>query len=294
MPKSSSFLLLVLCLCFGYQSANAGGPWTPQKHKGIFIASVSPNIYKNISGDSGGLALQRRVSDITTQFYVEYGITNKLALTANFPLKYVQTGRSIEGSDDFNDTLPAGRMAGYGNPEAELKYQFVNKKIILAGACKVEAPVTQYNNSNALRTGYDTWSFIPTVYMGHSFSSRLYIQGMAAFAFRINDYSDEWRAAVEVGYKLKRPFWIALFLQARQSINNGSRNDADLLTSNNLHTGLYMNDQQYFAWEFKFSYAFNPRLGINWALAGGLTTRYIARTPAFSFGVYYNWAEKKG
>jgi len=57
---------------------------------------------------------------------------------------------------------------------------------------------------------------------------------MAAYAFRTNDYSDEWRAALELGYKLKKPFWIAILLDARQSINNGSRNDADPGLSNNL------------------------------------------------------------
>jgi len=68
---------------------------------------------------------------------------------------------------------------------------------------------------------------------------------------------------------LKSLFWIAILLDARQSINNGSRNDADPGLSNNLQTGLYLNDQQYFAWAFKFSYNINKRLGINLYLGGG-------------------------
>ena len=287
----------ILILFYGLLAlrfALAGGPWTPWKHKGIFIGSVSPVVYRTISDNNGGLTLHRRVSDIAVQIYGEYGITDELAVVLNWPFKYVRTGTTVLNDGELNDTLPSGRMICRGNIEMELKYKFYQKnKLVITGGLKGEAPTTKYREETGLRTGYECWSVIPTIHLGVGISERIYTQFMGAFAFRTNDYSDEWRAAVEVGYKLKKPFWIAVLVQARQSLKNGSRDDADLSLSNNLHTGLYLNDEQYYAWAFKFSYNINERLGVNWSLGGGIKTLYIARTPAFSFGIFYDWQQDK-
>lgn len=289
-------LVIILPLLLVYQQSMAGGPWTQPKHKGIFIANVSPNIYSTISGKSGGIALNRRVTDLTTQFYVEYGIINSLTLIANLPLKYERTGNSVRSGGDFAQTLPASWVFGVGNASVELKVKAFHKnRFASAVSFGVETPSPWYENATGLRMGYDCWSLLPTIHLGGGITERLYVQGSATFAVRTNNYSHEWRAAAEIGYRLKKkPLWLAFLLQAKQSIRNGSRNDANILTSNNLQTGLYLNDEGYWAWAFKMAYNINNRLGINVALAGGITTTYIARTPAISAGVFYDWSKPKG
>jgi len=172
--KLLRIFLTLFILQFTIAPGYAGGHWTPMKHKGIFISSVSPIIYSTLSDQSGGISLHRRVSDITLQLYSEYGITNNPAVVLNWPFKYVQTGSSIRSGGD-SVTLPSGRMICLGNASMELKYKFYQKnKVILTGGIKSEAPTSKYRNETGLRTGYDCWSIIPTAHVGFGYSERLY------------------------------------------------------------------------------------------------------------------------
>ena len=285
-------LTLISTLSF---SAIAGGPWTPVKGAGTFIPSVSPNIYSTISGRNQRIDLNRRVSDVSFQFYTEYGITDNFALVANVPFKYVRTSKKILQSDFFPDTLVNGGLFSLGNIEFELKYKVVDVDgFTMAVGFQTMLPVNSTNAAAGLRTGYNTWGFMPRLHIGTGFSDRFYGQYMGGFNWRNNNYSDEWYASVEFGGKSKdHKFFYAILVQAKQSLNNGSRNDANIFLTNSLHTGLYMNDEEYWAWSFKFANQLSDKLLINYSIGGGIVTRYIARTPAFTVGVIYNWDGKE-
>lgn len=283
-------LLLTTFLSVLLLSAHAGGPWTPGKGKGLFVFSATPIIYTSISSGDGafdGLQLHRRVTDITFQGYVEHGFSNRLAMIFNIPYKYVRTSSNLTGNGDLPDTIPSGSLIGMGNIEVGLKYQLLKeKKLQMAGSLTLEAGTAWDKEKEGLRTGYDTWGFVPMIHAGMSFAKRAWWQAEAGAAIRVNNsYSEEVRFSFEIGSGFKKPFTAAFLLQVRQSLENGDRTNSP----NDFQTGLYLNNESYVAWSGKFSYNFKENFGIVWSFGGGAVTQYIARAPSITFGVMKKW-----
>ncbi len=284
-------LLLLLLICSS-QFVLAGGPWTPWKNKGIFIFSTTPIVYSGYSSTAGRsqISLNRRVTELHFQAYVEYGITDELTVVGNLPFRLVRTSSSTQDGD-FIRTLPASSQFGVGNTELEFKYKFFQKKFLITAGLRTAFPTGPYDRSKGLRLGYDAFTIYPIVYMGGSFSSRAYLQGDAGYAYRTNDYSGEIRINLEGGYKVKDKVWLALLIIWRESLENGSRND---LITNNAQTGLYLNDQEYIAWTIKMAVPIKSgRWGVNASIGGGAITALVARTPSISAGFYYDWQQPK-
>lgn len=276
--------LAVALLLFSLNSF-AGGPWVKEKNDGIIISSLSTVIYKSMSSSTGsGLTLPRRVSDISQQNYLEFGITNSLTLIANLELKYVGTSSKLYPTDDFGLSILSGKLFGIGNSSVGFKYGITKEKFLFSLSYTTEFPNIGEKEALGLRTGAPTWGFVPGVHLGQGFDKRVYYFVEGYFVAR-NEWSHEWRVNAEVGYTFKKPLTMALFLSARQSLNNANPED----NASFRQTGLFLNNQEFIAWNFKFMYDINDRMGLMTSLAGGFTTRLIARTPVISAGFYFQW-----
>jgi len=62
-------------------------------------------------------SLRRPVTDFTSQLYLDYGLTDRLTMTANLPFKYVSTADRISSADTtyFQDTIQSGSLFGLNN-----------------------------------------------------------------------------------------------------------------------------------------------------------------------------------
>lgn len=278
-------LLLSVSIMLFALNTFAGGPWVKEKNNGILINSISTVIYKTMSSSTGsGINLPRRVSDISQQNYLEFGITNSLTMIANLELKYVGTSSKVFTTSDFNTVLPNDKLFGIGNSSIGFKYGITKSKFLFSISYTTEFPNAGSNNVSGLRTGAPTWGFVPGVHLGQGFSKGVYYYVEGYFVAR-NKWSHEWRVNAEVGYTFKRPLTMALFLSSKQSLGNKATND----DPNYIHTGLFLNNQEFIAWNFKFMHDINDKMGIMTSLAGGFTTRLIARTPVISGGFYFQW-----
>ncbi len=278
----------VLIFIMAHALVYAGGPWTQKKGEGILIIGVSPVIYSTISGPGEGSAdLPRRISEITTQAYVEYGIIDRLTLIGNLPLKYVGSASKLQETDDFVTNLPHGKLFGLSNSTLAAKYNITNQKFLFAASLGIEFPSIGDKLSRGLRTGYEAFTFIPMIHLGQGFSNGIYFFVEGGYGVR-NKLSDEWRLSTELGYSFKKPLIMALSLNVKESIKNRSSFDDN---ANYLHTGLYLNEQEYVSWSFKFIHEVNDHWGWNAALSGGFRTELIALTPVISGGFYYKWFE---
>jgi hypothetical protein len=279
------FFSLFITLIFFNSILFAGGPWTQKQGEGIVLVGVSPVIYSSMSSNGAGrINLNRRVSDITTQTYVEYGIKDKLTFIGNLSLKYVGTSKKTFDSGDFLATLPSGKLFGLGNITASLKYNFVNKKVLFSGSAGIETANLGSQPATGLRTGLEAWTFVPMLHFGQGFGNGIYYFVEAGYGAR-NKFSDDWRVTGEFGYQMRKPLTLAVNISLKQSVKNRSPFDE----ANFRQTGLYLNNQEYMAWSFKFTHELNENWGWNTALAGGFRTEFIARTPVISAGFYYKW-----
>ena len=96
-----------------------------------------------------------------------------------------------------------------------------------------------------------------------------------------NNFSAYLEMHYEIGYQVKPSLWTAFTLDLRDSFNGG------IYTNLNLRqTGLYTNNQEYFAFGLKASYELKNKTGFTAATFGAFSGNYVAKISTFSIGIY--------
>ena len=236
------FLLTILLITSNYLIA--GGPWLIEKKSGYFQLQTTLPIgtYNRLFlSNNKRLDLNRNVTDINFQAYLEYGITDKLNLITVLPFKYISTGSNQKPLTN-PVLLPSGNLSGIGNYKIGLKHQISNKNLKIAAS--IQSSFKPYNSAleKGLITGYNANSIGLYGHLGKSFSSNLYSFIEGGINTLSNDFSDFYEIHYEIGYQLKPSFWGVFTLDLRESLRNGSYRNEKLQ-----QTGFYTNDQEYFS-----------------------------------------------
>lgn len=297
-----SFTLILLLVAFAL-SASAVGPWPVNKNSGYAQLGFTYLGYSKFFNHEGKITdLRRPVTDFTSQLSIDYGLTDKLTLTANLPFKYVSTADRIASADTtyFKDTLQAGNLFGLSNVMLGLKYNIINKKVIFSAGLNVEANVAKHDSLTALRTGPSAWVFHPYLSVGTTFG-KFYTFLDAGYRLRINNYSDEVDLKFELGYSWNQKTYFILNVAGRVSMQEGSYdnnvtpavNPSDSTSvslhphGRDLHTSLYPNNQQYVGYGLKFIQKIK-KVRINAAVYFGMGNM-VAATPSYNLGLAYEW-----
>lgn len=277
--------LLFLVLTFSYASY-AGGPWLNKKKSGFFqVQSTFPSGgYSSLFLENNQEAiLNRPVLDYTFQAYLEYGITDKLDFISTLPYKYVSTG-SLIGNDLDSLTLKEGTLSGLSNYKLGFKYQLIDKKIKMAVSIHSSLNTIRKDVTKGLTTGYNSNTYGIRTHIGRSFSANIYSFIDLGVNKMTNDFSDFIDIHYELGYQIKPSLWTAFTLDLRESLKNGTYSNPYLK-----QTGLYTNDQEYFAFGLKASYELKTKIGFTAASFGAFSGNYVAKISTFSLGVYKKW-----
>ena len=271
-------------------SSQAGGPWVLAKKKGFFQiqATIPIGSYSRLfhrDGIASDIHLHRGVTDTHLQAYLEYGLTNKLTIVTTLPFKYVETSSDLNsgGNSDFNEALNAGSLSGIGNASFALKHQVINKKWVGSVSAKYEFNSARTNLNKGLATGYQANALSSFVHLGKSFKGDAYFFTEMGGTIRENDYSDEWQVSTEVGKKVKT-LWTAFVLDYKRSLRNGNKIDPSLD-----QTGLYTNNQEYFAFGFKVAKEFENGNGINLSSFGAFSGHNVAHLATVNIGWFKKW-----
>ena len=271
-------LFLIGCISF---STMAQSPWTKKKKEAYLQLSYTTiSNYTTLFGDPE-FNTEREVSDNTLQFFSEYGLTDNTTLIVNIPLKFVSTNNLVEETTVSPITTEDSKTT-LGNIQIGLKHKFIHKKWLLTGQLSVEGNTSSaFEEASGLRTGYDAWTITPLLITGTSFN-KWYLQGFTGSDIRTNDYSSSFKIGAEVGYKTTSWLWIAGFIDNVTSFKNGDIEEP----ASNILTGLYVNDQSYGGYGFKFIGEINKGFGANIGIGGAFSGENVAKTPAITFGMY--------
>lgn len=279
-------LFLSTCLlsafCYG-QSA-----WTKKKNEGYLQLQYNTiPTYNEVFQDSEDLSEYpyREQTQMSLNFYGEFGISDKTTLITHIPLKILKSG-DLNPEIDWHliDPIylpPSETATKLGNIELGIRQNILSKSIVLSAQLNVELNTSYYNSKTGVRTGYDAYSFIPTLNIGKGWN-RSYIQGFTGLALRTNDYFQSFKIGVEFGYKVTDNLWAIAFIDGLQTIDKGSK-------TNNItdsYTYLYVNDQEYMAFGFKVNYDIKDDFGINLGLGGAFTANRVAKKPSMALGVF--------
>lgn len=289
-----SFTLIMMLIVVFQTTANAGGPWPRKKKSGYAQLGFTYLGYNSFYNHEGKVvAMRRNVTDFTSQLYLDYGITDKLTLTANLPFKYVSTSEAISSADTtyFQDTVPNGNLFGMSTVLLGLKYNIIDKKVLFSVGFNAEANVAKYDSISTLRTGPSAWVFHPYLSVGGAFlDGKLFTFLDAGYRARLNDYSDEADFNFELGYSWNYKTYFIASVSGRFSIQEGSfDNTVTPLNPNgrDLHTSLYPNNQQYVGYGLKFIQKIK-KVHLNAAVYLG-TGQMVAATPSYNLGIAYEW-----
>lgn len=283
---SRTWIFPALLLLFFSQQALAGGPWTQEKGQGYAQVSFSfIPAYSSLYSENGEtINLNREVSDQTLLGYVEYGLTPRLTITGEVPLKFVSTADEVLSGSDFQDNiLESGSLNALGNISLALKHSLIRKRLLLSGQLKIDAPTAANEAETGLRSGTDTWGITPSLILGGS-SGRVYAFVESGVRFRSNNYSQEFLLGGEVGLSLLSRIWLIGVLDVRQSLDDGSHDN-----QNSEQTGLYPDNQEYVAFGLKLIAEINRRFGINFSSFGASGGNLVAKSPSNTIGVYLRW-----
>ena len=264
----------------------AGGPWTPGKKHGFFQLQTTFPIgayNKLYINDGSTLKLNRGVTDVSIQVYLEYGLGEKISVVTALPYKFVSTNNDLN-PDSGLPLLPQGSLSGFGNYELALKYKFLDKSFVSAISIKAEFNTIKQNLDKGLATGFDASGYSLYWHIGKGFGSRFYSFFETGYTVRTNDYSNDLRFFLEAGYKPVNNLWLALVLDLKKSMGNGNYNDANLR-----QTGLYTNDQEFFAWGQKASYELKSKIGFSVSSFGAFSGNYVAHSVTLNIGIYKKW-----
>ena len=277
-------ILIIVIFTFILTSTFAQSPWVAEKGKGygqIGYTTIGP--YKDLflsNGDS--YALSNEVTDQTIQAYGEYGIGSGTSLIAALPIKMLKSGPSLIPSTPI--TAGSGDLTTLGNLQLAARHNFISKKVVFSGQLLAELPTAGYDETTGLRGGLDALSIAPSLSIGFS-KAKLYGYVSTGIAIRSNNYSNEWRLSEEIGYQLINRIYIIAVIDIVQNFENGTA----IESPNQLGTGLYLNNQSYFAYGFKGIIGFTDNLGITVAYYSAGSGHLVAKSPSINFGVYYKW-----
>ncbi|MEO6168744.1 MAG: hypothetical protein ABIO46_12050 [Chitinophagales bacterium] len=278
---------LIAVLLLISSEAFAGGPWTQNKKGGyaqLSFSTISAALLYNNNGDS--YQLYRKVTDNTLQAYLEYGLTDKLTLLGNIPVKFVSTGDETFNADTslVDIPFPAGKLTALGNISFALKYKLIDESWKLAAQLRTDANTSSADVSTGLQTGYDCWSYQPSLLVGFS-KKALYGFVTAGITLRSGHYSESFNATLETGYGFfKQKTYLIIVLDLDKSFLNDSTQRLDYL-----RTGLYVNNQEYFSYGLKINQSIGQHWNINGSLLGAGYGNLVAKAPAYNVGVAFKW-----
>jgi hypothetical protein len=275
------YLLLVLVLLF-LSSSYAGGPWLNKKKSGFLqVQSTFPGGAYNRLFLENNLesSLNRPVLDYTLQAYIEYGLTDKLDIISTLPYKFVSTRPASDSTE-----LPKGNLNGLGNYKFGIKYRLSDNDLKIATSLQSNFNTINKDLEKGLTTGYDANTIGLYLHIGKGFNENLYSFIDLGINTMSNNFSDYIDIHYELGYQIKPAFWAAFTLDLRETFKGG-----DYVNENLRQTGLYTNNQEYFAYGVKTSFELNNKIGFTAATFGAFSGNYVAKISTFSLGIYKKW-----
>lgn len=259
-------------------------PWTQKKGKAFTQLSFTTIAQYEELFDDPNTATERKITDNTTRFYAEYGISDKTSIFFGLPFKTVKSQGFVAETAPTNPKTTAESLSGAGNILLGFKHNFYNKKWLITGQIGVESNTLKTIANAGLRTGYDAWTITPLIIIGRGFDE-WHIQTYTGIDYRTNGYSAAYKLGGEIGYQITSWFNFIGFLDGVASFNNG---DVFISEQNSL-TGLYIDKQSYAAMGIKTIFKINEEFGVNLGIGGAFGGRRIANGAAVSGGIYFKF-----
>lgn len=261
-------IILIITIFYWCSFAQAQSPWVKEKGKSYLQLGASGIFFNKARIDGVKTDLGTNFSDITTQIYTEYGITNKLETQLVLPYKF------LFANDNRN-------YNNLGNITLGLKYLLSNKKWKLSSGIQYSPKTSAHDNETGFSTGFNAHTFLPYITIGSS-KDKWYYFGNIGYGFLTNEYSDFLRINIEAGYNFTPKGHVILTIDTRNIVRKEVAFFEDTKQSI-----FYLDRQNYYGIGLKMNYEFKKdKFGVNTSIFGGIDNDNVALAPSYNLGVY--------
>lgn len=265
--------LLLVVIAFSVQLVQAQSPWTKEKGTTYLQLGITGLFYDTAQIDGIKTTLDDDYTDITTQVYTEYGITNNLEALLIVPIKFA--------SFDAKTTDTSESISGFGNLTFGLKYKVYDHQWKISTGIQFQVNSSMKETNNNLSTDIDANTFLPYISVGSS-AGKWYCFGNIGYGYMTNSYSDYLKLSTELGYNIIPKGYLILVLDTKNPIAEESafENNASKWPS-------YLDRQTYNAFGLKFNYEFSPdKYGANISTYGAFGNDNAPLAPSINFAIY--------
>lgn len=261
----------MVCL-FGIQFSNAQSPWTREKGKAYVQLGLTSLSYDAVQYNGNKIDNIGDYTDITFQVYSEYGISDKLEAQLILPYKKA----------NYNDVGVSETISGLGNISLGLKYKLSDKNWKISSGLLFSANSIKTNEDLVVSsTGINAATILPYISIGSS-CNKWYYFGNIGYGYMNNEYSDYFKATIEVGYNVIPRGHLMLVLDTRNPVTkeNAFLNDTAQWAS-------HLDRQAYNAFGLKANYEFiKDKIGANFSTFGAFGIDNSPLAPTINIGVY--------
>jgi hypothetical protein len=270
-----NLIILIAFLIFSVKLF--AGAWTQKIYKGYFQLSTQLVSADKAYDSEGKKYSIPNFSDITINFYGEYGLTNDFSVLMNLPFY------RILKFDGFPQDEKRVSKTGISDSHLGLKIKLAEfSQNVLSVSALLGIPLGKRDEKNGLWTGSEEWNQILMVNFGRSFYPlNFYTSSSIGFNNRTNGFSDEIRYSFEGGYfVVKNKLLLILRLAGIASLKNGSLNNAGGVA------GLYSNNQNFLAYGPEVHYSINESIGVIAKFESAAMVKNAPSAIAYSIGIF--------
>lgn len=278
--RVSGPLVLAAALLVG-APARAGGGWTRKKTHGYVKVGLTLANTTKYHPLAGGTVTTAQFKQQVYSVYGEYGLTDRLEATLNFPVFRRAT---------FPETSPG---QGVGDPEFGVRYGVLTGKWPLAVAVAAQAPLGDPNARGIFQNDPTTFVFLPTgngqwniwtrAALSHSLGARpAYFTLDAGYNVRTAGFTDQYTYGVQLGYRFFDKLWLTANLR---TLDNVSAPNPTKLSNIGLGEGVAYSTAGVGA-----SFAFTKHFSATADVAGGFgKLRNVYSGAQYTFGAALEW-----
>ncbi len=262
----------------------AGGGWTRDKGTGYLKLSQNAIYSGNYYSPDGTLIDITTIGLYTTSLYGEYGITEKLTAIAYVPFFTRSTLNKTRFRVSGEET-PGDELNAFGDVDVSLQYRlYKSDKWVVSGRLLFGIPsgTVGGGESGILQTGDGEFNQMLRVDASRAFAGSAWFSAYTAFNNRTEDFSEEYRFGLEVGYKA----WNKVLAVAKVDVVQSFFNGTDMIATGNT---IFGNNVEYVSPSIELAYVCKSGLGVSIATAGAFAGKNILASPNYGVGVFYSF-----
>lgn len=274
MKKICLIILISFILCKNIFA----GAW-PQKKGSSYYKLNFRFIYAENFYDRAGekITLDGTFTDLTIDFYAEYGLYDYLTLTGNIK-GYRYTGFETNPGPEYNLNSESGISEALIGMRGLL---FILGETAVSGGLSLNIPAGKSSPDGGLLLSSGDFYQGVNLQVGHSFHPLpVYLNVSLLYNNRTEGFSDEFKYEIEGGYTFYTDLSLLLKFKGVQPVYNGRGDKVGGL-------GILLNKQKYISYGGELIYKLTKNFGLTACYEGIATGKNIVYSPIYTFGIFY-------